>query len=198
MTKNRFFTTSNIAKIAILSSISYVLMLFELTIPFLPSFYKLDFSEVSVLIGGFTMGPLAAIIIEAIKILFKAISSTQTAYVGELANFLIGISFVVPASIIYKNNKTKKYAIIGLLVGSISMTVVGVLLNYFVLLPAYSYFYNVDMSVLINMGTILIPIIKDSLTFVIFATTPFNIIKAICVSLVTLILYKHISVILKR
>lgn len=198
MNKNRFFTTSNIVKTAILGAIAYVLMLLDFPLPFLPPFYKLDFSEVAVLIGGFSMGPLAAIVIEAIKILFKAMTGTSTAYVGEIANFIIGISLAVPASFIYQKNKSKKSAVKGMVIGGTTMTIMGVILNYFVLLPAYSYFYNLPLETIIEMGSKSIPIINDSFSFVLFATTPFNIIKAIVVGIVTVLLYKRISLLLKK
>lgn len=198
MNSNRFFTTSNIAKIAILSAIAYILILFDIPLVIFPSFYKIDLSEVAVLIGGFSLGPWAAVAIEGIKILIKSMTGTNTAYVGELANFIIGCALCVPASIIYYKEKTKKNALKGLVVGGIIMTIVGFIMNYYVLLPAYSYFYKLDMNILIGMGTAIIPIIKDRFTFVLFATTPFNIIKSIIVGIVTFVLYKHISPILKK
>ncbi len=198
MNSNKFFTTATIAKIAIISAISYVLMLFSFPIPFIPPFYSLDFSEVAVLIGGFSLGPLAAVIIEALKNILKAMTGTNTAYVGELANFIIGCALCVPASIIYKKNKTKKGAIIGFIVGGAIMTLVGVIMNYFVLLPAYSVFFKLDMDKIIAIGTAIVPLIKDKLTFVLLATTPFNIVKSIVIGTVTFVLYKHISPLLKK
>lgn len=188
-----------LTKIAILSAISFVLMLLEFNLPFIPPFYKLDFSEVAVLVGGFALGPFAAICIEGIKVILNIIfTGTSTAYIGEIANFFIGCSFCVPAALIYKNNKSKSSAIKGLVVGAIAMTVLGVILNYAVLLPAYSYFYHMDMEAIIGIGSSLIPAIHDRLTFVLFATTPFNIIKGILVGVLTTLLYKRISPILHR
>ena len=197
MNKNRFFTTI-LLKLQYYQLFLY-LMLLQVPIPFIPSFYELDLSEVPVLIGGFSLGPLAAISIEGVKILLKIIiEGTSTAYVGEVANFIVGCAFGVPASIIYLKNKTKQNAVKSLIVGGISMVITAMIMNYFVLLPAYSYFYKMDLEVIIGMGTALIPIIKNKLTFVLFATTPFNTIKAIVVSLFTFALYKHISPLLKN
>lgn len=193
------FSIQVLAKIAILSAIAFVLMLVEFNLPFAPSFYKMDFSEVAVLVGGFALGWLPAVIIEAMKILLNLLfTATQTAYVGELANFLIGCSFCVPAALIYASHKSRKNALIGLVVGTLCMTVVGVVINYAVLLPAYSYFYNLPMEALIGMGSAIIPLIKDRLSFVLFATTPFNLVKGIVVSLVTMLIYKRISPLLHR
>jgi len=191
--------TSIIAKVAVLGAVSFVIMLAEIPLPFFPPFYKLDFSEVVVLMGGFALGPLPAVAIEALKIILNLMfTGTMTAYVGEIANFLIGLSFVLPAVIIYHRNKTRQNAIRGLLIGSVCLIVVGALLNGLVLLPAYSYFYHMPMDALIGMGSALIPAIKDRLTFVLFATAPFNLIKAVVTSLLTIALYKRISPILHR
>ncbi|MBR3128222.1 MAG: ECF transporter S component [Solobacterium sp.] len=183
-----------LTKIAVLSAVAFVLMYFDFPLPFIPSFYKLDFSETAVMVGGFAMGPGAACAIEGLKILLKILfKGTDTAYVGELANFLIGCAYVLPASFLYRNKKTKQQALIGLVAGTLCMTAVGVIINYAVLLPAYSFFYQLPMDVLIGMGTALIPAITDKLTFVLLATTPFNIIKGILVSVLTVLLYKRIS-----
>ncbi len=183
-----------LTKIAVLSAVAFVLMYFDFPLPFIPSFYKLDFSETAVMAGGFAMGPGAAVAIEGLKILLKILfKGTDTAYVGELANFLIGCAFVLPASFIYQKEKTKQRALTGLVAGTVCMTAVGVIINYAVLLPAYSFFYQLPMEVLIGMGSALIPLITDKLTFVLLATTPFNIIKGILVSIITILLYKRIS-----
>ena len=183
-----------LTKIAVLSAVAFVLMYFDFPLPFIPSFYKLDFSETAVMAGGFAMGPGAACAIEGLKILLKILfKGTDTAYVGELANFLIGCAYVLPASFLYRKKKTKQQALIGLVAGTLCMTAVGVIINYAVLLPAYSFFYKLPMDVLIGMGTALIPAITDKLTFVLLATTPFNIIKGILVSVLTVLLYKRIS-----
>ena len=193
-TDTRFF-----AKIAVLSAVAFVLMMVEFPLPFVPPFYKLDFSETAVLIGGFALGPMAGVIIEAMKIiLYLLFKGTSTAYVGEIANFLIGISFCLPAALIYQNNKTKASAIFGLAAGGITMVIMGMIMNALVLLPAYSYFFHLPMETIIGMGTSIVPLIKDRFTFVLFATTPFNIVKAVAVSLVTILLYKRISPILHR
>lgn len=199
MNSKKLFTTKNMAVIAILSSMAVVLMAFDFPLPIAPAFYKIDFSEVPVLIGAFALGPIAAICIEGIKIIIDtALFGSSTAYVGEIANFIIGISFAVPAAIIYKQHKDKKGALISLLIGTLFMTFVGLVLNYFVLLPAYSYFYHMDMDTIIKMGSAIFPIIKDKLTFVLFATTPFNLVKGFVVSLIVRLVYKHISSIIKK
>jgi len=183
---------------ALLGAMAVVLMLFEVPLWFAPSFYELDFSEVPVLIGAFALGPVAGAVIEMIKILANlVITGTDTVGVGELANFLIGCSFVVPAAIVYYRKKTFKNAVIGMIVGTASMVVLGGFMNAFVLLPAYAYFFNMPVDVLIGMGTKVNPSIKNMSTFIFFAVIPFNLLKGVAVSLITLLVYKRISGVIK-
>ena len=188
----------NMVQIGMLAAVATVLMLFEFPLWFAPSFYQLDFSEVAVLIGAFSMGLAAGVVIEALKILLNfLINGTITAGVGELANFIIGCGLIVPAALIYKRHKTKKNAVLGMAVGTVAMTVVGSLINYFVLLPVYSAALPLPMDALIGMGTKINPAIDGLWTFVLFAVAPFNLLKGVLVSLLTLLLYKHISPLLK-
>ena len=192
-------SVKTIAKVAVLGAAAFVVMLAEVPLPMFPAFYKLDFSEAVVLIGGFALGWLPSVGIEALKILLNLMfTGTSTAYVGETANFVIGLSFVIPAVLIYQKEKTKENALRGMVIGGICLIITGALLNALVLLPAYSYFYHMPMDTLIGMGSALIPAIHDRFTFVLFATAPFNLIKAVLTSLVTILVYKRISPILHR
>lgn len=192
-------TTKTIARTAILGAIAFVLMLFEFPLPFAPSFYQIDLSEVAVLIGTFAMGPVEGVIIEALKIVLHILfHGTTTAYVGELANFIIGCAFIVPAGIIYKHHKTRKTAMIGMFTGTLCMALAGSLINYFVLLPMYSTLYGMPMDTIIAMGTAIFPAVKNMLTFVCLCVVPFNLFKGAVVSVLTGILYKHVSPILHR
>lgn len=185
-------------KIGMLAAISVVLMLFEIPLPFAPSFYEIDFSEVPVLIGAFAMGPVAGAAIELVKILLNlVITGTDTAGVGELANFIIGCSLCLPAAIIYKRKKTRKGAMIGMAAGTALMVVIGCLINAYVMLPAYSAAFGLPIDALVQMGTAVNPSIKSLSTFVIFAVAPFNLLKAVLVSLIVLLIYKKISPIFK-
>lgn len=192
-------SVNKLVKIAILSAVSVVVMFFTFPLPFAPSFYKLDLSEIPVLVGGFALGPVAALIIEAMKnILNILIGGTTTAGVGEFANFCMGCALAIPASVLYKRNKSKKTAIIGLAIGTVLLTIVGSLLNYFVLLPAYSYFMKTDLSVFVGMGTKINASITDLKTLVMFAVVPFNLLKGVLVSIVTVLIYKYLSPLLKK
>jgi riboflavin transporter FmnP len=196
--KKNFLNNKTMAKIAILSAVAFVVMYVDFPIPIAPPFYKIDLSEVVVLIGGFALGPLAAVIIEALKILLHLLfKGTQTMFIGEMANFLIGVALVVPASIIYKKYKTRKSAIVSLLVGTISMCFFGVMLNYILILPAYINIAQFPEEAIIGMGQAIFPSINDMFSFVLYCVLPFNLIKAAIVSLITIVLYKHISPLLK-
>ena len=180
---------------AMLSAIAVILMYFDFPIPFLaPGFYKLDFSEIPVLIGSFMLGPCAGVIIEAVKVILHfCMKGTTTAFVGDFANFILGCMYVVPASIIYHTKKTRKMAIISLVAGGAILVVAGMLLNAWYLLPKYSELYGMPMDVLIAMGTKVNASIKDVFSFVALAVAPFNIIKALIDGTLTVILYKYLS-----
>ena len=196
--KNSKMGVQAIAQIGMLSAISAVLMLFEIPLPFAPSFYEIDLSEVPVLVGCFVMGPVAGAIIEFIKILLNFVmNGTVTAGVGEIANFLIGCSFVVPAGIIYHKIRSRKGAIIGMLAGTGIMTVLGCFINAYVLLPTYAKAFQMPIEGLIGMGTAVNPAIDSMMTFVVFAVAPFNLLKGIVVSTIVFLIYKKISPIFK-
>lgn len=186
------------AQMGMLAAISVVLMLFEIPLPFAPAFYEIDFSEVPVMVGCFTMGPLAGAMIELLKILLNfAVNGTDTAGVGEIANFLIGCSLVVPAAIVYKKKRTKAGAITGMVIGTLFMTVVGCFLNAFVLLPTYAKAFGMPMDALIGMGSAVNHYITNLATFALFAVAPFNLLKGFLVSLIVFLIYKKISPILR-
>jgi riboflavin transporter FmnP len=195
----KFLTTRTIAKLAILSAIAFVLMLIEFPLPFAPSFYKLDFSEIAVLMGGFAMGPVAAVVIEAVKILLHLLfKGTITMGVGELANFLIGCALCVPAAWIYTKNKSRKSAMIGMLAGTACMTVAGVLLNIYVLIPTYVAIAKIPLDSIISMGSAIFPAIHDVVSLALICVVPFNLLKGAAVGIVTTLLYKHVSPLLHR
>ena len=198
MKQKNLFSVRNLAIMGMLGALSAVVMLFEFPLPFIaPPFYEIDFSEVPVLVGSFMIGPVAGVIIELIKILIKLlIKPTSTAFVGEFANFVIGCALVVPASIIYRRHKTKKTAIIGMVVGSIFMAIAGIFVNAYVMLPFFSQTV-MPMENIIAMGTAIHPSIDNVLTFCLLTVAPFNILKGVLVSIVTILIYKKISILLK-
>ncbi|MDT8715565.1 ECF transporter S component [Clostridium sp. 19966] len=176
-------STEMLVKIALLSAIAVVLMVFEF--PILPAFpfLKIDLSDLPAVIGAFGFGPMVGIVIELIKnILIILVKGTGTAGVGELANFIVGASYVGMAGLIYKKNKTKTGAVISLAAATIAMTIVGVLANYYILVPLYK---------LQLQGA-------DYITkYIVSGIVPFNLIKGIMVSAITMLAYNKISIVIR-
>lgn len=193
-TEERILSVKMIAVVGLFSALSAIIMLIEVPMPFAPGFYKVDLSDVPALIGGFIMGPVAGVMIEFLKIILKLLMrSTTTAFVGELANFVVGCSFVIPSTIMYKFNKKKKTAILGCILGTLAMSIFGTVFNGLYLLPKFAELYGMPMEALIGMGTKINPYIIDVTTFVIWAVFPLNIIKGILMSVTTMLIYKPIS-----
>lgn len=194
------FGTRKVAMIGMFAAIATILMMFEFPLPFAPGFYKLDFSELPILVGTFAFGPAAGVMMEFVKILLKLlIKGTTTAFVGDLANFAVGCSLIIPASVLYAFRKNKKSAIVACIVGTLFMTVFGTAFNAIYLLPAFSKLYGMPMEVLLNMGVEANSLVKEGsiVSFVVACVAPLNLIKGTSVSIVTLLIYKPLSPIIK-
>lgn len=188
--KKTYFSTQRLTRIALLSAIGLVLQRLDMPLPFLPPWLKIDFAEIPVLVGAFAMGPMAGILIELVKNLVSLLFST-TAGVGELANFIMGIAFVVPASMIYRQHRTKKRAVIGLGVGTLALTVVGVLLNYYLLMPFYiEIMFKGSTEALINIAFSINENMNSLWMICVWGVVPFNLIKGAVLSMVMILLYK--------
>lgn len=197
--KERVLSTRKITVIGMFSAISAILMVLEFPVPFAPPFYGLDFSEMPALIGTFAYGPVAGVMIELCKIIVKLLfKNTTTAFVGELANFVVGCSFLLPASFLYLIKKTKKMALISCVVGTLTMTAVGTFFNAVYLLPKFAQLYGMPLDDIIAMGTKINPAITDITSFVVLAVAPHNLLKGTLVSVITMLIYKKLSPILKR
>ncbi|MBE6071272.1 MAG: ECF transporter S component [Clostridium butyricum] len=171
--------TSRMIKISLLSAIAVILMYID--VPVIPLFpwLKMDLSDVPALMGAFGFGPIAGVVIELLKnVLYFLIKGSGTGIVGETANFLIGSSLILPAGIIYHRNKNKKNAILGMILGAISIQLVGILANVYFLLPAY----GIQMSQ------------SETLKYITVGLLPLNGAKALIVSVITYFLYKRVSV----
>ena len=192
--RKRFSDTHYITYTAVLSAVAGVLMLFEIPLFFAPSFYKLDLSELPVLICTFYLGPVAGVVSELLKVCIKLIlKGTTTAFVGDFANFAVGCSFVLPASILYHSRPSRQRAILGLVVGTLFMTVFGSVFNAVYLLPKFSALFGMPLDAIVGMGAKVNGAITSVSTLVLFAVVPFNLLKGIVVSLLTMLLYKRIS-----
>ncbi len=179
---------------AVLSAIAFVLAFFEFPVPLSPSFARMDLSDLPALIGAFAYGPVSGVLIELVKNALQLLTSS-TGGIGELANFIMGSSFVVAAGLIYKHHKTKKTAILACLIASVIMGVVATVVNYFLLLPVFEAFMPLD-QLIASFGEFM-PFIKTKLDVVLFNAFPFNLLKGIGISIVTMLLYKRLTPILK-
>ncbi len=195
--KDRGISTNIMTKVAILSAIAYILMFISMPIPGLfPDFLKIDISDVPAIFGGMALGPFAGFTIVFIKNLFQAMTASTTAWIGEIANLLIGGAYVVIVSLVYRNKKDLKGLLIGFVLATIAMVIVGCFTNYYMLLPFYA--KVMPMEAIINMGNVINPNVIDLKSFVIWMIGPFNLVKAILISMITLPLYKKMEVLLKK
>ena len=188
-------SAKRVSIVGICAAIATVLHIMDFPLPFLaPEFYKLDFSELPVMLCGFYLGPSATVICEAVKILLKLLlKGTSTAFVGDFANFFVGCSLVLPAVIIYHAHKSKHSAKVGLAVGTIVMTLFGSAFNGIYLLPKFSQLYGLPLDTIIAMGSAINASIQNVTTFVCFAVAPLNLLKGGAVSVLTLLLYKKVA-----
>ena len=181
--------------IGICAAIATVLHILDFPLLFIaPEFYKLDFSELPVLLCGFFLGPSATVSCEGVKILLKLLlKGTSTAFVGDFANFFVGCSLVLPATIFYHLHKSKHSAVIGLIIGSICITVFGSAFNAIYLLPKFAQLYGIPLEAIISMGAAIHPQISGVSSFAFFCVAPLNLFKAAAVSILTMLLYKRVA-----
>lgn len=181
--------------VGICSALAAVLHILDFPLVFLaPEFYKLDFSELPVMLCGFYLGPSAAVACEGVKILLKLlIKGTSTAFVGDFANFAVGCSLVLPAVILYHIKKSRKSALIGLIAGTVVLTVFGSAFNAIYLLPKFAQLYGLPLEQIIAMGSAVNAGIHNVTSFVLLAVAPLNLIKGAAISVLTLLLYKRVA-----
>lgn len=189
--------TRYLTKIGLLSAFAALLMFLELPLPMMPVFLKLDISELPAVIAAFSMGPVAAILVDLLKNVIHAFN-TQTMMIGEMANLLVGIAFLVPTGYIYKKRSDMLGAAVALLCGTLSMMLAASFLNYYVLLPLYQAVLHFPLEKIILLGTAANPHIVDLKTFITLAIVPFNAIKGIVIALFTLVLYKKVLPLLRE
>ncbi|MGM9535224.1 MAG: ECF transporter S component [Intestinibacter sp.] len=184
---------------AIMGTISFILIYLGFSIPILSAFAELDLSALPELIGGFILGPVGAVEIIVIKLVLKlAFDGTTSAFTGELQNLILSLAYVLPAVIYYQKHKTKKGAIIGILIGSILSIIIAIFTNIYLIFPAFMYLYGMNWDIIIETCSKINPYIKDIPTFVIFSVIPFNIVSRAITSVLTFLIYKRLSVPLKK
>lgn len=180
-------------------AIAFVLMFFSFGVPILSPFAEFDLSALPELIGGYVLGPLGAVYITTIKLLLKLLfQGTSSMFTGEVQNFILSLSYVLPAILYYRKHKTKKGAVIGLVIGSIVSVVMAVLTNLYLIFPAYIKLYGMNWDGIIEICTAANPMITNIPTFVAFSVIPFNVISRGVSSIIAVLVYKKISVPLKK
>ena len=192
-------TASRIRKIAVtamLSAVAAVLMAMSFSVPLMPSFIKMDFSELPGLLATFAYGPLHGAAVCLVKNLVNLlIKNSGTGGVGELSNFLLGVCFVVPAGLIYKRDRTRRGALVGAIVGAVSMAVLSVFTNYFVVYPIYTKF--MPMEAILGMYQAIVPGVKDLWGALLRFNMPFTFVKGLCSVVIAFLIYKPLRPFLK-
>ncbi len=190
-------TTRKIAVTAIMAALATALMYLEISVPIIPSFIKLDFSELPALITSFALGPWYGVAVCLVKNLVHGLA-TRSMWIGELSNFLLGAVFVAVAGLIYKHNKSRKTALIGALVGALGMALISVPSNYFIVYPIYAQaFFGGSMDAIVGMYRAIYPHTRSLLHALILFNVPFTFVKGVCDAVLTFLVYKRISPILK-
>ena len=191
--KRTRLTTRDISTIGVLAAVSSILFLWEIPIVL---FYKLDFSSIPILLGAFSMGPIAGVLIQAVKSLIGLLHSTSQG-VGELADFIMGAAMVLPAGWIYRQRKSRQGALLGMGIGTLSATLLAVLCNVYLMIPFYGAVYNLPVEAIVGMGQAFIPSLNTIWDFVLLITAPFNAVKWVIISVLTYVLYKPLSPVLR-
>ena len=181
-----------------MGAVAFVLMFFSFPTPLSP-FAELDFSALPELIGGFILGPIGALEIITVKILLKLVfQGTSTAFTGELCAYVLSITYVLPAVLFYRKHKTKHGALIGIIIGGILAVINSVVFNLYVIFPFYMTAYGMNWDAIISMCSALIPAINNITTMVLFSIVPFNVLSRALTGVITMLVYKRISVPLKK
>lgn len=186
----RMFTTKEMVLIGLLSALAYVLMLVKFPYKHL-GFLELELSDVPAIVAGIIYGPLAGVVVEFIKNLIKVVTASTTGGVGELANFVISIAYIIPVSLLFRKTNIKFKAITAFTIGTISMMLAGCLVNYFVTLPLYAKLFG-GMDVVVGAAAANVPMIHDMMSLIIVGITPFNLVKGIVISIAGYFTYKAV------
>ena len=196
MKQAKTLSTRSLTSIAVASAVSFILMQLNFNLPIAPAFVKFDFSDVPALIMSFSIGPVAGALTELIKNILN-LFVTSTMGVGELSNFILGCAFVVPAGLIYRRSKTRKNSVIAMLIGTLCFAFTGIFSNLFVMFPFYTLVSGISMDTIIAMCRKILPFVDNKYEVILLSVTPVNVLKGTIVSIVTFLLYKRLSPIIK-
>lgn len=191
--------TKKLVMAALLGALAAILMVLDFNVPLAPNFIKFDFSDFPVLIGGFVFGPATGVVIAFLKIVLNLLfKPTTTMFVGEASNFLLSVCYMGVACLYYRNHRTKKGAVIGMLLATVATSVLAIFSNILVMFPMYAKLFGMSMQQIVGMVSAVNPFVKDITTMVIASLVPFNLFKYGVISIITFVSYKKIEVILKK
>ena len=192
------YSTRKLALAGMMGAVAFVLMFLSFPTPLNP-FAELDFSALPELIGGFILGPIGALEIITVKLLLKLVfQGTSSAFTGELCAFILSVSYVLPAVLFYRKHRTKRGALVGIILGAVTAVVMSVITNIYLIYPFYMKAYGMNWEAIIGMCNALVPAVKDIPTLVIFSIVPFNLLSRTLTAVITMLVYKRISVPLKK
>lgn len=194
MERTKFFTPRKMAVTAILAAVATALMFLSFSVPVIPFFVKMDFSELPALIAAFSMGPLSGAAVCLVKNLVNLLF-TYSGGIGELCNFLLGVSLAVPAGLIYRRMKSRKGALLGSLAGAFSMALLSLPLNYFLVYPAYSLVLPMDQVVALYQA--INPRVETLFDALLWFNMPFTFVKGLLDAALTFLVYKRLSPLIK-
>lgn len=191
--------TKKLVMAALLGALAAILMVLDFNVPLAPGFIKFDFSDFPVLIGGFVFGPFTGVLIAFLKIVLNLLfKPTTTMFVGEASNFLLSVCYMGVACLFYRKHRTKKGAVIGMALATVTTSLFAIASNILVMFPMYAKLFGMSIEQIVGMVSAVNPFVKDVTTMVIASLVPFNLFKYGVISLITFISYKKIEVILKK
>ena len=197
--RKKVLTTANMTRISVLAAISVILMLVPfLRIEVIPHMYTLDFSNLPVLLGAFAMGPEAGMIIVLIKELIHLVvrGIADNGGVGNAADLIMTAAYILPASLLYMKHRTRKHAVIGMVLGTVSVVIFGILANWLILLPFYTLVMGYPMEMIVAAVGKVFPFVTSEVTLLFWFVAPFNLVKGVIISLVAFLIYKPLSPVL--
>lgn len=198
-TKNKKISLNTLLKIAMLSVIAFILMQVEFSLSFIfPSFLKLDISDIPALLGGLALGPIPGVLILLFKNIINGVLSTSTGFVGEIANFSVGVFYIFIASYLYNKYKSKKSLILGLLIGTLVMSLVAGVLNYYFFIPAFSKVLGAPIEAFIGMANAINKNVNTFKALIYWCIIPFNLFKGLLVSIVYMLMHNKLLPIIKK
>lgn len=191
--------TKKLVMAALLGALAAILMVLDFNVPLAPGFIKFDFSDFPVLIGGFVFGPVTGVLIAFLKIVLNLLfKPTTTMFVGEASNFLLSVCYMGVACLYYRKHRTKKGAVIGMVLATVTTSLFAIASNILVMFPMYAKLFGMSMEQIVGMVSAVNPFVKDVTTMVIASLVPFNLFKYGVISIITFVSYKKIEVILKK